>query len=1277
MKPRFSLFPVVAIIGLLTGPCFSQSQGGPDETQHFAEVKLRAYGTVSGERKLIAGSPQSSVLTIACESEPKARLLLAKYLSDLDLLPGVTLLPFTTDRGAMTAHEIAAQGVVLAARSDRRVYLFTAADAPSLKALLESTIPPGAVINSTKAEIPVPMYLDRWDKHGFRFYYAPFVKPGHTEDHEIPGPYDPTQDFTFAQQAGDAGLALWNTPESSGIMNLNSRQWVYNAAKRDNLPFGVNLGIGDATLMNRYPAEMTSNMDEYLGGWYYALDFSRTVAWSSIQAQNAAYAEMQPLVRDIAARYDNLINYMEPHEEMCHGVCDLLADNGPCAKAGFQAYLQSKYGTLHALATRWSQPGAFKSWDAVPFPEVATFLGWNSNAIDLTGVWKISFTAPYGADAAKPGLDDSSWPGMQAPGHAIAQHIPRKPAVFRRHFKIDPAWRAAHPRAWVYLWDLNNTRPGATNPKGDVLVFLNGKAIPENPPNRNESHWCALEVTSALADGDNVITLCLPQALIDYRCYLSAEAPRIYPALSPQLNAEWADFSDWICWSRAESVRRGVQMIRQVDPDRPITLASPNTYLTPIKAVAEDYGGSVHDTGGMAGSWNDTGPVMMESSGLPTDCEPGSGAVDLNDFKRFMGRWSTEATQGVDYFQYIGDIEWKPQVKDYFLKTLNLWHLMGKYHLPQAELAVLNSDRNQRLTGFPWNIFQQTDVIFAENRWWALVSQLLPDYPRAGIVEDDFARGNVDQYRVVLDANTTIMDPDTVDQIEKWVRKGGTFITYQQTGRHTSTLRDAWPITRLTGYTVTGIDKLSPNGDGMPGRHLHPVKGQTVFDAGSTSWQYIEHSAGLSLRKQDPACEDLLQWNDGSIAVGMRKLGKGMVFNLGCNSGALVPQVLEWLHVKHVAGSTGNRDIVTRHFISNNGLYDVWVLWNTQDAPVTATLSFNGGLKPTACHDVNTGEVIPIDSGTSGAKLSNVALDPWQTRAFLTPRTRLADASAEWFAVQRGWWRGTADPGRASPPDWPKLLVNLTDDWAFKPLDAPFTGAPPEDASLADPKLDDSSWKRMQLGIFDIPDYPGLHRAVFRKRFTIPLEWNHGKVLVNSKVDTVDGGGREYFDGQPVDFRTVNDKFGGTLTPGSSHLLAIDIWGPNALVGTRQPIFISYRPDLISSQPIMDHWAFAPDDLTYGPPASLPVSHLAGAWRTTAIIDASHAGSTVMIRTQTNDNHQHAVIFNGHGLGFGGNCEVNVTPWVKFGRENEIIVVCDYTTMQNASIDYYAPKAFP
>ena len=795
--------------------------------QQFPAVKLRAYGTISAERKLVPGQPLSSVLVITCESDAKAQLVLAKYLSDLGELSDVDPLPLTTARGAVSARSIQDQGAIAASRSGKLVYIVTAADGPALKAVYEANVPADAKVDATDAEIPVPMYVDRWDKYGFRFYYGPFVTPPDAKT------YDPSQDFTFAKQSGDVGLVVWNSPTrnpySEGVMDLNSRQWVYDAAKKLQLPLGINLGLEDAnmSMIARYQEGEVPNAEGYLGGWYGAMNFGgRTPAWSDDKVQDIALGEVQNLVRDLMPRYDNIVNWLEPHEEMSHGVCDLVDDHGPAAKTNFHDFLKSKYGTPDAVAKRWSQPGAFKTWDDVPFPELATFLNWNAQAIDLTGIWKISFDAPYGADSAKTDLDDSSWDSVQAPGHAVVMNIPRKPAVFRRHLKIDTAWRTAHPKIWLYLWDFNDARRGGNDPKGSILVFVNGKAIPEGADTLHmPEHACALEISSALVDGDNVFTICLPQAMIDYRCYLSGDAPKIYPALGPQMNAEWADFSDWTSWSRGQAVRRGAQMIRQVDPDRPITLMSPGTYLSDIKKVAEDYGGIVHDTGGMAGSWGDAWPVMMQSSGLPTDCEPGSGAVDLNDFKRFMGRWSTEATQGVDYFQHIGDIEWKPEVKDYFGKTLKLWHLMGKYHLPHAEVAIINSDRNLRLLGFPWDVSRDPNVVFSENRWWALINQLLDTYPRAGIEEDDFARGNVDQYRVVIDGNTTVMDPELVDQIQKWVEKGGTFITYQQTGRHTSIVPDSWPISKLTGYAVTGIDKLAPNGDGKPSRHLHLVDG--------------------------------------------------------------------------------------------------------------------------------------------------------------------------------------------------------------------------------------------------------------------------------------------------------------------------------------------------------------------------------------------------------------------------------------------------------------------
>ena len=79
------------------------------------------------------------------------------------------------------------------------------------------------------------MYLDRWDKYGFRFYYGPFVKPQDADHREV-AIYDPRQDFAFAKQSGDAGLVVWNSPfggpTADGILDFNSREWVFKAARQ-------------------------------------------------------------------------------------------------------------------------------------------------------------------------------------------------------------------------------------------------------------------------------------------------------------------------------------------------------------------------------------------------------------------------------------------------------------------------------------------------------------------------------------------------------------------------------------------------------------------------------------------------------------------------------------------------------------------------------------------------------------------------------------------------------------------------------------------------------------------------------------------------------------------------------------------------------------------------------------------------------------------------------------------------------------------------------------
>jgi hypothetical protein len=1253
-----------------------------DAVQHFPAAKLRAYGTLTGEQKTVAGSPQSSVLLISCDNEDKAKLVLAKYLSDFGLLPGVTALPLTTNRGAVAAHQVDKQGAVAAVRCGSQVYIFTAVDGPALQVLVNANVPAGTKIDATEAEIPVPMYVDRWDKYGFRFYYGPFSKPHDAQYRDLPGNYDPRQDFVFADKNEKTGLVVWNSPMSAfsadGINDINSREWVYKAAQPLKLPLGINIGITDQNMVlpMRFPDGVAPAGGPYLGGWYYeSFAGIPTMSWASKEAQETSLSWLKNLVTELNGKYDNIVNWLEPHEETSHGIADLLDDHGADAQKSFYDFLKTKYGSTAAVSKRYG--ASYASWTDVPFPELATFFGFQGDAINLAGMWKASTTAPYDASSAKPELDDSSWPNEPAPEHAIVRVLPKVPTTLRRHVTIDPAWKTAHPKAFLYVWDLENTSDT------QVYVYVNGQLCPENPPMKRGWHFSQVDVSPALKAGDNLITLQLPVGVITYRSYITGEAPAVYPALAtPEMNARFADFSDWCSWSRGQAVRRGMQMIRQVDPDKPITVMSPGYWWNDYKDSMEDYGGILHDTGGMAGFWNDINPATAQSTGLPTDCEPGGPAPTLDDFKKYMGRWSTENTQGVDYFGHLGDVLWNPAIKDYFEKTQPLWHIMGKYHLPQPEVADLASVRTERLFSFPFNLGDHGSSspnliasgpgVFASGMDGALFTT----YSRGCVIEGDFKRGTADQYKVVVDLNSSILDSDTVDAIGEWVKRGGTFVTFQQTGRHTSTHHDVWPISKLTGYNVLSVDHAN--------RGMTLAPGQTVLNPNALVG--FDHNWGLSMQKADPKCQDVVMWDNGTVAAGLRRIGKGMVLDFGMwDSTSLIVKALDKMGIKHVPGELTNGKIIMHSFVSNNGLYDVWTMWNQENSPQTTDLVFHDGLTPLDCHDLNTGDGLPVASGPDGAKVTGLAFEPLQTRVFLTARNKIADAPAEWFRVQRGWWKGTANPGKPMAAYKPETALDLSNDNAFKVIPASFTGNPPEDPSLSDPKLDDSSWPKMPLGIFDIPDNVDAHHVVFRKKFTVPATWNHGQVFVFGKSEPPGNGNlRRYMDGKPFGGQIVIDDLGGVLKAGTTHVLTTEIWGTEPPLGTTSPAWITYRPDPIDTI-ALNAWTYAKDYLTYsGAPIPVPaVAPDTGSMRCEVDIDPKEKGRNVVVHVICDNAGINGIIFNGnfystYGPNIWNFMDINVTPFAKFGQKNEVIVLFrGKTTIQKASVDFYDKNVYP
>lgn len=1295
-------------------------------SREFPAELLRGYGKISGT---FLGEPGKSLLELTCESEEKAALAQAKYLSDLGVLPGVAAGDLSLGDSGISAWKVEGQGMIAAVRSGARVFIGAAETETGLAAVLKEKLGAKVQREDSIASVEVPMWLNRWDKYGFRFYYRAWELPPGAKAY---ADYDFSKEFEFAEKMDRSGLIFWANTEdldtAEGLTNEAWWNWALRSTAAKKLPVGLNISTGTpgrGWFFNRYRDQTMAKMPQFTGNYHMVANpyfgGSGALSWNATTAKDAELGILQGIVAR-ALENPNVTSVLEPHGELRHGAQDIFVEYGPVADATFQTFLKDRYKTVEALNAAWGSK--FADWSGVRVPEVASFLGWGPQALDLAGIWRVGYektkneahrdeqgSRRFDSMSSEPApeewfserFNDSQWPFVTAPGHDRTSLLIQRPAVYRRNFQVPPAWLRKTPRVWLYVWDLN------TAGDDSVKVVLNGKKVGENRLERAFPHWGAYDVTNVLRPGNNQLSLRLPKGILAYRVYLSPDEPRQYPNLGKAGNARWVDFSDWIVWSRLEMVRRGMEMIRQVDGNRQITLMAPDGYEDGVKKLAIAYGGNFHNTGYMGAFWADAHPAHMRGARLPFSLEPGGPAGDLKEFKKHIGLYSTEGLQGIDYFIHLGNIFWNPDIKKFFEENLRLIRLIGKYHAPPAEVAALYSTRGDALTGYPWGADINTNL--GAGYWeWNVRAYLRERFESDALSESSFESGDAARYRVIIDSNTSIMDESTVAAIERYVQDGGTFVTFVQTGRHTPVEKDAWPISRLTGYRVTRIDPLNPDGIPAASRTLKPAPDQNVF---SGDWSQVRAN-GLTLEKIAPDTRNLMLWEDGSVAIGMRPLGKGFIVQVGCkfagrkindrveppNNQArptfdsrpaesksltrLFEQILAWRKIPPVDGKLEpeNENVILRHYLSNNGLYDVWVLWNqSPSSPADETVVMRGAAA--SGWDVIAGKPLSFPAGRLPVKL-----DPYQTRAFLTPRNEIARASAEWFALQRDWWR---QPKAVDAPALPRpehrFSVDLGSDWAFKPLKDGEDGA-----AYAAIGTDDSTWEKVDLGVWSLPDKKDVRRAVLRRTFEVPAAWTDGTPTLSVQSwlgSTFVDAGRVWLDGKLIeDWREaglIDANPGGVLTPGSKHVVTLEIKGKGSLNGTRGPAWLWFWPRPDSSIDLAGDWTPSRDALVQGTPVRLPGRYDAMTLRREIVIPADKASKNVILRVKTTGRLV-GVNINGHWVRrfhhiIGERFDLNITPWVKFGQPNEVELASmdgpASGTLSEVFLDFHNKDSYP
>lgn len=1260
----------------------------------MAPRALRGYGTLSA--RFERHDDDTSHLRIQCEDAGKAAIVHAKYAADLRLLLAVKETPLALEDTVFRATTVPGQGLVVTFRRDDVVHAVAGKEGSAVKAVLQTLRSEWASAELVPSGT-VPMYLDAWDRHGFRFYYWPFhmpdPKPGEARVHWKD--YDVLGEFEFAQRCDASGLVLWmsedRTDFAEGLNNRVLWDWAARAAARRRLPVVVNSNIASGVpLLNRYRNETQRRAPGYCGGYYTAGDSFHAgygrLSWCSAVGRDAWLSILQGGLRHFAAQ-PNTIEYLEPHAELRHGEHDILTEYGPLADASYRAYLEQRYGSVKTVSRRWfGDTSLLRSWGDVRVPELAHFLGFDDASLDLAGNWRIRYeessegkVQPAPEEWYRPEFADDDWPEVAAPHTDLAMFLPRRPVVWRRHFTVSGDWLRERKRTWLYLFSLNRARKEA------APVWLNGKKVAEPTVDRIR-HWTAAEVTDVLQPGENLLAVKLPENFLGYRVYLSDHEPAHYPYLGEGMNAQWADFIRWQARTRRDACRRGLESIRQVDANRSIVCMAPDAFVSGLKTLCEDYGGHFHNTGYMSGWWAEPLPMLMRSADMPFSLEPGGPAANLQDFKLFLGNWLTEGVNAVHYFIHIGNVYWNDEIRPYFEEMQPVIGAIGKMHVPKAEVAMLLGDDVANLTGYPWKPDERTIppcgyVPFQFNLG------LRDEYHMDAVTPPDFARGTVEPYRVVIDTGTSVMDPETVGDIETWVRRGGVFVTSGHTGRHTPEKADAWPIGRLTGYRAKRIT-------------FHPEYGKMTFAAGQDvfepeAWDEGQlRRTGLILEKVDNTCRDLLQWPDGSTAVGLRRVGKGMAIHVGChynNHPLLFRQILAWLKIKRIRATCGASSLKWTHAVSNNGLYDTWILWNQDRSKATkADFAFRDGLRPAFCVDLKTQEKLPLTPTADGARLAGLSFAPLHVRVLVTPRERVADAPWDWLKLQRGWWRGTAKPSRLLPPYEPRHTLDLTEDWRVKWLAEDDRA---DMTPLAAPDLDDAGWPQARLGNWIVPDEQPSRRAFFRRRFTVPPHWVNGEIelrILSWHRQAVRGRLRAWLDGLKLqdEGSCVNGlTLTGELSPGSRHVLAVEVSSEGQVAGAIGNSWLYFRPQPAAGLDLAGEWVTTQDGLAWSGRASLPGPWDAFMARRTVHVADSRRGMAAVVQVATAQPCGiYGVMINGRWVmrlhhDVGRLTELNVTPWIRFGGENEVCIVRrggpGKGRVEAVRLDFHAAGTYP
>jgi hypothetical protein len=1187
------------IAGLLAGQWMyaAESTAGPEVSQ----AEVRGIGDIRVELRTYGeGEQQHSWTTFNAQDAERAKTLGSKRLADLLGFGDIKLVTGGTLPGTLLKLEGA--GCWLLGVDGGRFHELFARNEGELRDLADTA--KAATWDAVSAN-GHPRWLDAADNDAMTFCFSGMGVL----------PKDSAGDFQWlAENDFTAMAAMGSTEErliAPGLIDTAALEWQQELTRQSGVPFKTQARmerpIRPAWLWNTTPLPyQTTTFMPVAQTDRYLMDYRRRFA--------------EHLAAD-----PNFIGHHIWQEGPGHAPTGLLdmaeVSHAPAIQKLWPEYLRDarKLSLADVARRHRGDTKAFRSWDEVPIPELKELAGWDpATSIDLLGTWLGRADRAGNATEEKwfaPETPAEGWAPVDCRDQTIMLYCgKRSPGDYwlRRSFTVKPEQTAAR---YLHLPRWKGHNGGFRFPYEGYEVWLNGTKLEMvGSALRHCLGWdLCYDAGPALKPGENLVVINTKGFALsaDYGyAFLGRQGPWVYPGDSETMNAKTFDLLGFHEWLAMRELENRMIAIRAGDPYRPMKIAAPHNFIDAVLDLCARYGAYPHDTGG-ASAW--FGPFSYSryaiTRGLPNSAEPGSPPRSAAGIRAISTRYLMMGTEMVDWIASVETYRNHPEVGPWIAENRELLRCFGKLDLAPPQIGILRAGRELRMG-------------IADIYSWDMGRGALPAIGRPFLYATlgDVHSGRASRFPVLLDCGTTVLSEDEVAAIEAYVRQGGTFVAFHNTGMHTPEKRGAWPISKLTGLRVVNGGRAigGTNIRFKDDQDLWPrLRGQELPGWGRVLDWLKNDLTGTPLVLA-PAADDIevvAEWQgqkdtEGNIAVAVRRLGKGKVVTLGSTfyrkgrdeggryvEEGTLPYLDELLTSLGAPRQSQGNGLWTELWRSKNGVYDVWPVAQMDSKAKTG--AFDVQLRREAAAPALRELSAPGHPAVAASHadgwltLPGVQMQAMQTRVFAAPRADLAVGARDWFKVLAERWHPlekiTRQEVEQATVEQPENLLPLVDNWQCATGEAEPAGWITPGSKPA------GEWKSVRLGAFATMGLPDDAVARLRKEVKLPQDWRDQDVTLVFDAEEWFWGiypsGRLWINGEPAAIprkKSWNGCFRIALTPAQTAagrlLIALEIDGrkpgfpppgarPTGVAGT---FFLEARPRPVQTLPLKD-WSVAVD----------------------------------------------------------------------------------------------------